>query len=158
MLWPGQEPRAGQGEPFVAEAGKPLLVSFLCNHCPKTVPLRPATSVLFEEFGEAVSFVAVMSNDLLYCPMDGPEDMAKEQKEFGWNLPYLMDEDQSVAKAFSASLTPEFFIYDASHKLVFHGAAGADGIALKAACEALLAGSEVTELWTDSQRALCSTY
>jgi hypothetical protein len=108
----GQAKNLGQGAPFVAEAGKPLLVSFLCNHCPKTVPLRPAISVLFEEFGEAVSFVAVMSNDLLYCPMDGPEDMAKEQKEFGWNLPYLMDEDQSVAKAFSASLTHEFFLYD----------------------------------------------
>ena len=79
-------------------------------------------------------------------------------QQFGWNLPYLMDEDQSVAKAFSASLTHEFFLYDAAHKLVFHGAAGADGIGLKAACEALLAGSEVTELWTDSQRALCSTY
>ena len=67
----GQAKNLGQGEPFVAEAGKPLLVSFLCNHCPKTVPLRPAISVLFEEFGEAVSFVAVMSNDLTTLLPDG---------------------------------------------------------------------------------------
>ena len=134
-----------------SRAGRPLCVMFLCNHCPKTVPFRTAISVLAEDFGEKVDFVAVMSNDVLYCPMDGVEEMAKEKAEFGWKFPYLFDEDQSVAKAFKASLTPEFFLYAPSSGiaaevslpwLCWHGACGTDGLQLKNAIESLLSTGE----------------
>ena len=41
-----------------------------------------------------------------------------EQK---FNFPYLRDEDQSVAKAYDATHTPEIFLFDKERKLTFHG-------------------------------------
>ena len=41
--------------------------------------------------------------------------------ENGWQFPYLYDEDQSVAKAFTAACTPDFFVFDSFNKLVYRG-------------------------------------
>jgi hypothetical protein len=35
--------------------------------------------------------------------------------------PYLYDESQQVARAFDAACTPEFYLFDTSHTLVYHG-------------------------------------
>jgi len=39
----------------------------------------------------------------------------------GWGFPYLIDEDQSVAKTYRAACTPDFFLYDKSLKLFYRG-------------------------------------
>lgn len=47
--------------------------------------------------------------------------MKKRGEEMAFNFPYLRDEDQTVAKAYGASHTPEIFLFDSQRKLVFHG-------------------------------------
>ena len=53
---------------------------------------------------------------------DSFEAMKQRASEQGFNFPYLYDETQEIAKAYGAERTPEIFLFDASGKLVYHGA------------------------------------
>ena len=39
----------------------------------------------------------------------------------GWTFPYLYDETQDVARAFSAACTPDTFVFDGERRLVYRG-------------------------------------
>lgn len=136
-------------------AGRPLLVMFICNHCPFVKHLRSALAEFGREYpAKGLSIVAVSSNDAANYPDDGPEKMQDEAKSAGYEFPYLYDESQGVAKAFRAACTPDFFLFDREHKLAYRGQfddsrpsteipiTGAD---LRAACDAVLAGRDVPE-------------
>ena len=99
-----------------------LLVVFMCNHCPFVIHIREelARSVKrYQDMGLAV--VGISSNDAEAFPQDGPEAMAREVEEFGYTFPYLFDEAQSVAKAYKAACTPDFFLFDRERRLVYRG-------------------------------------
>ena len=99
-----------------------LLVVFMCNHCPfvKHIQEELARSVKrYQAKGLAV--VAISSNDVEAFPEDGPEVMAREVEESGYTFPYLFDETQSVAKAYKAACTPDFFLFDHERHLVYRG-------------------------------------
>jgi thiol-disulfide isomerase/thioredoxin len=102
--------------------GKPLVVMFICNHCPFVKMVKPELTNLARDYQpRGVHFVAINSNDVQQYPDDSPEKMAEDAKEFGYPFPYLFDETQEVAKAYGAACTPDFFIYDGDRKLVYHG-------------------------------------
>lgn len=134
-------------------AGKPLLVIFMCNHCPFVVHLREALAAFGDEYtAKGLAVVGISSNDIGTHPQDGPEEMKAEAAAAGYNFAYLYDADQSVAKAYRAACTPDFFLFDADHTLVYRGQfdgsrPGNDvpvtGEDLRAACDAVLAGTEV---------------
>ncbi|MBQ15829.1 MAG: thioredoxin family protein [Planctomycetaceae bacterium] len=130
-----------------------LVVAFICNHCPFVVHLREALAEFGREYqARGVAMVAISSNDVATHPADGPEQMADEVAQAGYTFPYLYDETQSVAKAYHAACTPDFFVFDGNQQLVYRGqfddsrpesgipVTGAD---LRAACDAVLAGDEV---------------
>lgn len=134
-------------------AGKPLLVIFMCNHCPFVVHLRDALAAFGDEYAaKGLSIVGISSNDVENYPQDGPEEMKVEAKEAGYHFAYLYDADQAIAKAYKAACTPDFFLFDKDHSLVYRGQFDSSrpksdtaitGEDLKAACDAVLAGSEV---------------
>ncbi len=102
--------------------GHPLLVVFMCNHCPFVVHLLDSLVERCAEFSQqGVSTVAISANDVISYPQDGPEPMAALAKTRNFNFPYLYDETQQVAKAFSAVCTPEFYLFDDNHALFYHG-------------------------------------
>ena len=68
-----------------------------------------------------VRSVAIMSNDVAQYPADAPPKMARLAAERGFVFPYLYDEDQSVARAYGAVCTPDFFGYDADLRLQYRG-------------------------------------
>ena len=85
--------------------------------------------------------------------------MVEEKAARGYNFPYLLDEDQSVAKAYSAACTPDFFLFDDDMKLAYRGqfdstrpdsGATPTGEDLRAACDAVLAGQAPAEDQTPS--------
>jgi hypothetical protein len=95
---------------------------------------------------------AISPHDPGAFPADAPERMAEDAREFGYPFPYLFDEDQSVARAYGAVCTPEFFLFDRDRRLVyrgqFDGARPNNGIEptgadLRAAVDAVLAGRPV---------------
>lgn len=135
-------------------AGKPLLVVFMCNHCPFVVHLKSALAEFAKEYaGKGLAMVGISANDIGTHPQDGPEQMKAEHKKSGYTFPYLYDESQATAKAYRAACTPDFFLFDTGHKLVYRGQfddsrpqsnipiTGAD---LRAACNAVLKGQPVT--------------
>ena len=141
-------------------SGKPLLVIFMCNHCPFVVHLREALAAFGDEYqAKGLSIVGISSNDVDGYPQDGPEEMKTEAASAGYNFPYLYDADQSVAKAYKAACTPDFFLFDNDHSLVYRGQfdssrPGNDvqitGEDLRKACDAVLAGEEVSSQQTPS--------
>ena len=101
---------------------KGLLVAFICNHCPyvQAIGQRFAedTDALMSQ---GINVLAVMSNDYRMVPGDGPEFMLKFAAKFGWSFPYLVDEDQSVGKAYGAVCTPDFFGFNKDGELQYRG-------------------------------------
>ena len=133
--------------------GRGLLVMFLCNHCPFVKHIRAGIADFAREYREkGLAIVAINANDVEAYPDDRPEKMAEEAKAAGYVFPYLYDETQEAAKAYSAACTPDFFLFDRERKLVYRGqfddsrpsngkpVTGAD---LRAACDAVLAGTPV---------------
>jgi peroxiredoxin len=131
-----------------------LLVAFICNHCPYVKNIRSAFANLASEYqARGVAVVAISSNDADAYPDDGPDKMAEEIQLAGYTFPYLYDQTQSVAKAYRAACTPDFFLFDKDHRLAYRGqfddsrpnngrpATGAD---MRAALDALLAGRPVS--------------
>jgi hypothetical protein len=102
-------------------------------------------------------FIAINSNETENYPEDNYEEMVKRARKLGFNFLYLRDDDQSVAKAFGATHTPEFFVLDSKLKLRYHGKMddnkehSASRINyVREAADAILAGEEVKETETYS--------
>lgn len=132
---------------------KGLLVMFICNHCPFVKHLREGLAQFAKDYQpKGLAIVGIMSNDATAYPDDSPEKMVQEAKSAGYIFPYLYDETQDAAKAYSAACTPDFFLFDKNQKLVYRGqfdssrpgngqpVTGAD---LRAAADAVLAGKSV---------------
>jgi thiol-disulfide isomerase/thioredoxin len=135
-------------------AGKPVLVMFICNHCPYVIHVRDELTRLADEYGRrGVAVVAINSNSVKTHPQDGPEAMKVLGDKLGWQFPYLFDETQAVAKAFQAACTPEFYLFGNDGALVYRGqldgsrpgnAVPVTGSDLRGALEALLEGRPVS--------------
>jgi len=103
-------------------AGRPLLVMFICNHCPFVKHVRAKLAELGRRYQDrGVGVVGINSNDVANFPDDSPENMKREVAEAGYTFPYLYDETQEVAKAYRAACTPDFFLFDRDHRLVYRG-------------------------------------
>src|SRR5512134_2601979 len=91
------------------------LIVFICNHCPyvKAVIDRLVRDArALKEDG--IGFAAICSNDAVDYPEDSFENMQAFARDHALPFPYLHDEDQSVARAYGAACTPDFFGYDAA--------------------------------------------
>jgi peroxiredoxin len=98
------------------------LVMFICNHCPYVLAvldriLRDAREL--QELG--IGVVAISSNDVSAYPQDSFENMAALALDRGFTFPYIYDENQSVARAYDAVCTPDFFGFNAKGELQYRG-------------------------------------
>jgi peroxiredoxin len=104
-------------------AGKSgVLITFICNHCPyvQAIGKRLAEDA-YTLMNEGIAVLAIMSNDYRSFPEDGQMHMKKFATHFGFPFPYLVDEDQSVGKAFGAVCTPDFFGFNKNGELQYRG-------------------------------------
>ena len=98
------------------------LVMFICNHCPFVKHMREELARLGREFlPKDVSIVAINSNDFSLHPGDSPERMKEEAETWEYSFPYVVDQDQSVARSYRAACTPDFYLFDADKKLAYRG-------------------------------------
>ena len=133
---------------------KGALVMFICAHCPFVVHVQGELSRIGADYRDKqVGIVAISSNYVGTHPQDGPENLRKQALEQGFPFPYLYDETQETAKAYTAACTPDFFLFDRDRRLVYRGqldgsrpgngvpVTGAD---LRAALDAVLYDTEVS--------------
>ncbi|MDP4008353.1 MAG: thioredoxin family protein [Candidatus Peregrinibacteria bacterium] len=131
-----------------------LVMVFMCNHCPYVQAVWDRLNKLQSRFeGRGVQLIGVNPNAANpNYPDDSFEEMKKAPKLFGMNFPYLIDEDQSVSRAYRAVCTPDIFVYDKERKLVYRGriddnwqdAGAAQSNELADSLEAILSGEEVS--------------
>ena len=79
--------------------------------------LADARVLLKEGFG----FAAICANDAQAYPADSFDAMKVFAKNHDFPFPYLHDESQSVARAYGAVCTPDFFGYGPDRKLKYRG-------------------------------------
>jgi peroxiredoxin len=99
-----------------------LLVMFICNHCPY---VKAILSRLINDVRElktlGINTVAIMSNDPTDYQEDSFENMQKIAREMEFPFPYLLDKTQTVAKAYDAVCTPDFFGFNNKGELQYRG-------------------------------------
>ncbi len=104
------------------KGSKGTVVMFICNHCPFVVHVNSQLVQLANDYAEqGIIFVAISSNDAINYPQDGPDKMKSHAQQNKYPFPYLYDETQEVAQAFSAACTPDFYLFDSELKLVYRG-------------------------------------
>jgi thiol-disulfide isomerase/thioredoxin len=145
------------GAPLDLEAlrGKPLLVLFLCAHCPFVKHIEPELTRLQHDLaGSDLAWLAISANSTLTHPQDGPEGLRRQAERCGWQFPYLHDREQALAIAFRAACTPDLFLFNREHRLAYRGQLDAsrpgndqplDGRDLRQAITAVLAGHPPAE-------------
>jgi peroxiredoxin len=147
------EPLTGNQVSLSDLQGQPLLVVFSCNHCPYVLHIIDSfVSLANAARRRGLAVVMIGSNDVTGYPQDGPLKMAELARDHGFEFPYLYDESQQVATAYQAACTPDFFLFDAAHRLVYRGQYDGsrpgnqepvDGADLQAAVDAVLEGDAV---------------
>jgi peroxiredoxin len=103
---------------------QPVAVVFSCCHCPYVVAWEDRINDVARDYAGRAGLVAINSNSGYLG--DSVEDMERRSHEKGFVFPFLYDETQEVARAYAASRTPEVFLFDAGHRLVYHGAPDSD--------------------------------
>ena len=99
--------------------GQPVAVVFSCCHCPYVMAWEDRLNETARDYAGRAGLVAVNANDHLG---DSFDDMRKRAREKGFVFPFLRDEAQEVATAYRAARTPEVFVFDREHRLLYHGA------------------------------------
>lgn len=134
---------------------KGTLVMFICNHCPYVLHVMDELVKIAKDYiPKGIGFVAISSNDIIHYPEDSPEKMKAFAAERDFPFAYLYDETQEIAKAYQASCTPDYNLFDATNACVYRGqlddsrpnnGAEINGKDLRAALDAVLANQKPSE-------------
>lgn len=102
--------------------GQPLLVMFICNHCPYVKAIEDRLIQLGHDLKkESINVVAISSNDEKRYTEDSYENLKARAELKKYPFVYLHDKNQTAAKDFNAVCTPDFFLYDKNLKLKYRG-------------------------------------
>jgi len=99
-----------------------LVVMFICNHCPFVIHIARELGIVTQRMmAKGVAVVGINANDADAYPDDDAEHMGPTARRYGWEFPYVIDTDQTVAHAYRAACTPDFFVFDGNRRLVYRG-------------------------------------
>lgn len=102
--------------------GKPLVIMFICNHCPYVQAIEDRLIELSTELKKSgINVVGICSNDELTYPEDNFENLKKRADEKKYTFTYLHDKTQKTAHDFGAVCTPDFFVFDGGGGLAYRG-------------------------------------
>ena len=101
---------------------KALALIFSCNHCPYVHAWEDRMISLGKTYlPRGAAFVLINANDPRKYPEDNFDGMVARSKARGYPFPYLQDEDQTTARAYGATRTPEVFLFNSLGELRYHG-------------------------------------
>jgi peroxiredoxin len=103
--------------------GKGFIVIFTCNHCPFSQAYEQRIIALHKKYApKGMPVVAINPNDPVREPEDSYDNMKKRAKKYKYPFVYLVDENQSIAKAYGAMRTPHVYVLDANRNVIYIGA------------------------------------
>jgi peroxiredoxin len=130
-----------------------LLVMFMCRHCPYVVHVELGIAKIGRDYKDTrLGIIGISSNDPAQYPEDAPPRLKEMAERLGFTFPFCFDETQDVAKAYRATCTPDFYLFDRERRLVYHGqlddsrpgsSKPVTGRDLCAAIDAVLAGKPI---------------
>ena len=98
------------------------VIVFLCNHCPYVISIAERLTYEAQELKKiGINTIGIMSNDVSKYPEDSFENMKIFSNKYKFEFPYLLDEDQIVAREYSAICTPDFFGFNSNLLLQYRG-------------------------------------
>jgi peroxiredoxin len=101
---------------------KGTLVMFICNHCPYVLAVADRIAKDAKELKEkGIGIVAIMPNDYQRYPADSPANMKVFAQQHGFDFPYVVDENQEVARTYDAVCTPDFYGFNSALELQYRG-------------------------------------
>jgi peroxiredoxin len=130
-----------------------LLVMFICRHCPYVIHVEQELAKIGRDYRDtSLGMIAISSNDPVNYPDDAPPRLKEMAERLGFTFPFCFDETQDVAKAYRATCTPDFYLFNRERQLVYRGQLDdsrpgnikpVTGRDLRAAIEAVLIGKPV---------------
>jgi thiol-disulfide isomerase/thioredoxin len=140
------------GRPHGSGSSTPMMVVFLSTECPYVKATQARINAYAKNYAGKVAVLAINANDVDAYAKESLASMQAQAKGQGFVFPYLKDEPQTVARVFGAACTPDFFLFDATRKLVYRGRmddswrdpAKVTVRDLEAATEAMLSGKPVS--------------
>jgi peroxiredoxin len=101
---------------------KVFVVMFICQHCPFVKHIEKELTHLALDYSNAsVGMIAISSNDAERYPQDHPTQLKAMATQLSWTFPFCYDEKQTVAQAYQAACTPDFYVFDQNRSLVYRG-------------------------------------
>jgi peroxiredoxin len=96
---------------------KLVVVMFISTQCPVSNGYNDRMVKLDGLYGKkGVKFIGINAN-----VKETVNDIAEHSKAHGFGFPVLKDEQNKIADAYGAQVTPETFIIDPQGKLMYHG-------------------------------------
>ena len=101
---------------------KGTVIMFICNHCPFVIHVNVELVKMANEYQQkGINFIAISSNEIENYPQAAPKFMKELAINLNYPFPYLFDETQEVARNYDAACTPDFYVFDAESKSIYHG-------------------------------------
>jgi peroxiredoxin len=130
-----------------------ILIMFICRHCPYVVHVEQELARIGQDYRDTgLGIIAISSNDPVGYPDDAPPRLKEMAQRLRFTFPFCRDETQEVAKAYRATCTPDFYLFDQDRRLVYRGQLDESrpgnnkpvtGRDLRAAVQAILTGKPV---------------
>ena len=98
-----------------------LVLIFLGITCPYSRNSLPEINRIYARFIEHMDLLAINPHDSIKNPYESLDAMKEFSRKNVLLFPFVKDEDQTVVRAYGAKWTPEVFLFDKNHKLVYKG-------------------------------------
>lgn len=103
-------------DPFQAAPGKPVVLVFIRTDCPISNRYAPLIQQISAQYASKVAFWLVYPSK-----SSTAEKIREHEREYGYKLPALRDPEHALAAQGQVQVTPEAAVFDANHRLVYHG-------------------------------------
>jgi len=103
-------------DPFQEAAGKPVVLVFLRTDCPISNRYAPLIRRISAQYAGKARFWLVYLGKTATT-----EKIRRHETEYGYQLPALRDQQHALVAQAQAQVTPEVAVFDAHHRLIYHG-------------------------------------
>ena len=102
---------------FADKDSKAIVIMFISTRCPVSNAYNGRMSALYNDYiSRGVSIIAINANK-----QETTEDIKEHAVEHKFPFRVLKDTDNKVADDYDAQVTPEIFVINQEHQILYHG-------------------------------------